>query len=172
MIAKALGANVVAVDRNTGALDAAKALGADNVLVADGSDVPAEVHEITRGGSHVAVDAVGSEQTCEDSILSLRRRGRHVQVGLLPPVSGHPRVPMARAIAWELDLLGSHGMAAADYPGMLAMIESGDLRPQDLIERVIGLEEAAALLPTFDSASPAGMTLIDPRRSRAERGIN
>jgi len=39
---------------------------------------------LTSGGSHVAVDAVGSEETCADSILSLRRRGRHVQVGLLP----------------------------------------------------------------------------------------
>jgi alcohol dehydrogenase len=163
MIGKALGANVIAVDRNAGALDAARALGADHVLIADGSDIPAEVHEITGGGSHIAVDAVGSEQTCQDSILSVRRRGRHVQVGLLPPVSGHPRVPMSRVIAWELDLLGSHGMAAADYPRMLAMIERGALRPQDLIERVIGLSEAAELLPTFDSASLAGITLVDPR---------
>jgi alcohol dehydrogenase len=162
MIGKALGAKVIAVDRNAGALEAAKTLGADHVLIADGSDIPVKVHEFTGGGSHVAVDAVGSEQTCQDSILSLRRRGRHVQVGLLPPVNGHPRVPMSRVIAWELDLLGSHGMAAAAYPLMLAMIERGDLRPQDLIERVIGLTEAAELLPTFDSASLAGMTLIDP----------
>ena len=161
MIAKALGANVIAVDRNAGALEAATALGADHAVIADGADVPEAVHAVC-GGSHVAVDAVGSEQTCEDSILSLRRRGRHVQVGLLPPVSGHPRLPMSRVIAWELDLLGSHGMAAADYPGMLAMIERGDLRPQALVERVIGLEEAAQLLPVFDSASPMGMTLIDP----------
>jgi alcohol dehydrogenase len=166
MIAKALGARVVAVDRNQGALDAARELGADHVLLTDGAsgaDVPARVHELT-GGSHVAVDAVGSEQTCADSVLSLRRRGRHVQVGLLPPVAGHPRVPMARVIAWELDLLGSHGMAAADYPAMLALIESGALRPQRLIERVVGLDEAAALLPVFDHASPAGMTMIDPLR--------
>jgi alcohol dehydrogenase len=162
MIGKALGAKVIAVDRNAGALEAAKTLGADHVLIADGSDIPVKVHEFTGGGSHVAVDAVGSEQTCQDSILSLRRRGRHVQVGLLPPVNGHPRVPMSRVIAWELDLLGSHGMAAAAYPLMLAMIERGDLRPQGLIERVIGLTEAAELLPTFDSASLTGMTLIDP----------
>jgi alcohol dehydrogenase len=87
-----------------------------------------------------------------------------VQVGLLPPVDGHPRVPMARVIGWELDLLGAHGMGAADYPGMLALIERGDLRPQDLIERVIGLDEACALLPVLDTASPAGMTMIDPQR--------
>jgi alcohol dehydrogenase len=71
---------------------------------------------------------------------------------------------MARAISWELDLLGSHGMAAADYPGMLELISSGALRPQDLIERVVGLDAAAALLPGFDQASPVGLTIIDPIR--------
>jgi alcohol dehydrogenase len=165
MIAKALGARVIAVDRNPGALAAAAAIGADHVLAADGArDIPGLVMEVTEGGSHVSVDAVGSERTCADAVLSLRRRGRHVQVGLLPPVDGYPRVPMARVIGWELDLLGTHGMAAADYPGMLSLIERGDLRPQHLIERVIGLEEACALLPAFDTASPAGMTMIDPRR--------
>lgn len=169
MIAKALGAHVVAVDRHVGALDLAKALGADHV-VESGSpethgDVPARVHELTGGGSHVAVDAVGSEETCADAIASLRRRGRHVQVGLLPPIDGRsPRVPMGRVIGWELDLLGSHGMAAADYPGMLALIERDELRPHELIERVVGLQDAAALLPFVDSASPAGLTIIDPGR--------
>ncbi|KGN42041.1 zinc-dependent alcohol dehydrogenase family protein [Knoellia aerolata] len=163
MIARALGARVVAVDRNEEALAVASRLGADHVLLA-GTDVPAAVIELTGGGSHVAVDAVGSEQTCADAILSLRRRGRHVQVGLLPPVGGHPRVPMARVIGWELDLLGSHGMAAVDYPGMLALIEQGRLQPQQLVERTIGLDEAAALLPVFDTATVAGMTMVDPAR--------
>jgi alcohol dehydrogenase len=171
MIAKAIGARVIAVDRHADALDVAKALGAEHVIVSGASgadqagDLPARVQELTGGGSHVAVDAVGSEETCADSILSLRRRGRHVQVGLLPPVGGRqPRVPMARVIGWELDLLGSHGMAAADYPGMLALIDRGELRPHELIEQVVSLDDAAALLPTFDAASPAGLTIIDPRQ--------
>jgi alcohol dehydrogenase len=175
MIAKAVGARVIAVDRHAGALDLAAALGADHVVVAGDADsgdadsgdggVPARVHELTGGGSDVAMDAVGSEETCADSILSLRRRGRHVQVGLLPSIDGQqPRVPMGRVIGWELDLLGSHGMAAGDYPGMLALIERGELRPDELIERVVSLEDAAALLPAVDSASPAGLTIIDPRR--------
>ncbi|CAL4861109.1 Alcohol dehydrogenase [Microbacterium sp. MM2322] len=164
MIAKALGAKVVAVDRSTAALDVARSLGADEVIVADGSDVPAAVNALTGGGAHVSVDAVGSEQTCADAIHSLRRRGRHVQVGLLPSASGLTPAPLARAIAWELDLLGSHGMAAEDYPGMLQLIVRGTLRPQDLIERTVSLEQAAELLPVMDSASPAGMTMIDPRR--------
>lgn len=164
MIARSLGARVVAVDRNPEALALATELGAEHTVLADGRDVASTVADLTGGGSHVALDAVGSEQTCADAILSLRRRGRHVQVGLLPPVDGHPRVPMARVIGWELDLLGSHGMAAVDYPGMLALIESGALQPQRLIERIIGLEEAAALLPGFDSATVAGMTIVDPTR--------
>lgn len=182
MIARALGARVVAVDRNPAALAVAAELGAEHTVLADGDDrgsgddgeagadgadgagVEATIRELTDGGAHVAVDAVGSEQTCATALLSLRRRGRHVQIGLLPPVDGHPRVPMARVIGWEIDVLGSHGMAAVDYPGMLALIESGALAPQRLVERVVGLEEAAALLPGFDTASVAGMTIIDPSR--------
>ena len=162
MIAVALGARVIAVDRNPAALVVASRMGAEHVVVA-GTDVPDRVQALT-GGSHVSVDAVGSEQTCADAILSLRRRGRHVQIGLLPSATGLSAIPMARAIAWELDILGSHGMAAADYPGMLALIEAGTLRPHDLIERVVGLDEAALLLPHLDTATPAGMTMIDPRR--------
>ncbi|MEX5270675.1 zinc-dependent alcohol dehydrogenase family protein [Kocuria sabuli] len=164
MVARALGGRVVAVDRSPEALAVARELGAEHTLRADGTDIAAAVADLTGGGCHVAVDAVGSEQTCADAVLSLRRRGRHVQIGLLPPVDGHPRVPMARVIGWELDLLGSHGMAAADYPAMMSLIEQGALQPQRLIERTIGLEEAAALLPVFDRATVAGMTMIDPRR--------
>ena len=164
MIARAVGARVVAVDRNPEALAVAADLGAAHTVLADGTDVPAAVARLTDGGSHVAVDAVGSEQTCADALLSLRRRGRLAQVGLLPPVEGHPRVPMARVIAWELDVLGSHGMAAVDYLPMMELIRSGELQPQRLVERTIGLEEAAALLPDFDRATVAGMTIVDPTR--------
>lgn len=164
MIARALGCRVIAVDRNPDALALAAGLGADHVLLADGADVPAAVADLTGGGSHVAVDAVGSEQTCADAILGLRRRGRHVQVGLLPPIDGHPRVPMDRVIGWELDVMGSHGMAAVDYPDMLALVEQGLLQPWQLVRRTIGLDEAARLLPSFDRTSAAGITMIDPAR--------
>jgi alcohol dehydrogenase len=163
MIARALGGRVIAVDRNPAALTVAAELGAEHTLLASTADVPAAVADLTGGGSHVAVDAVGSEKTCADAILSLRRRGRHVQVGLLPPVDGHPRVPMSRVIGWEIDVLGSHGMAAIDYPEMMALIAAGRLSPHRLIERTIGLTAAAALLPGFDRAGVAGMTMIDPR---------
>jgi alcohol dehydrogenase len=162
-IAVAFGANVIGVDRNPAALALARSLGAEHTVLADGADVAAQVHDLTGGGSHIAVDAVGTAATCADAIHSLRRRGRHVQVGLLSSVDGHPAVPMDRVIAWELDVLGSHGMASADYPSMLRLVEAGTLRPQALVERVVGLAEGARLLPSLDTAAPVGVTLIDPR---------
>lgn len=165
MIGRALGARVIAMDRSQPALDRAIELGADRGVLADPDiEIPAVISEFTDGGADVAVDAVGTEQTCATAIHSLRRRGRHVQIGLLPPTEGHPRVPMDRVIAWELDLLGSHGMAAGAYPGMLAMIAEGRLDPERLIARTIGLHDAAAALPTMATAPQAGMTMIDPRR--------
>ncbi|GAB3193188.1 zinc-dependent alcohol dehydrogenase family protein [Nesterenkonia suensis] len=172
MIGHALGAEVIAVDRSQAALDLARSLGAAQTILTpqasetpgQGDDVPACVMALTGGGAHVAVDAVGSEQTCTDAIHSLRRHGRHVQIGLLPAAEGHPRVPMDRVIAWELDVLGSHGMAAGAYPGMLALIADGRLDPERLLTRTIGLEEAAAALPTMADAAQPGITMVDPRR--------
>ena len=86
-----------------------------------------------------------------------------MQVGLIPNVGGHPAVPLDRVIAWELDVLGSHGMASVDYPGLLHLVEAGTLRPEALVERVVGLTEGARLLPSLDTAAPVGVTLIDPR---------
>jgi alcohol dehydrogenase len=109
-------------------------------------DVPAAVAELTGGGAHVSLDALGAAVTCLNSIRSLRRRGRHVQVGLLPPAVGRPEVPMELVIAGELAVLGSHGMAAADYPAMLSLIEAGRLHPELLVTRRLGLDDAGAAL--------------------------
>ena len=161
MIAVALGARVVAVDVSPAALDLARSLGAEVCLDVRDTDVPAAVVDATAGGAHVSVDALGSPQTCADSVLSLRRRGRQVQVGLLPSATGHPQVPMERVVGYELDLLGSHGMAAADYPPMLDLVATGALRPDLLVRRTITLDDAPQALADMDSSTPtAGMTVI------------
>ena len=161
MVAVALGARVVAVDISPAALDLARSLGAGVCLDARDTDVPAAVVDATDGGAHVSVDALGSPQTCVDSVLSLRRRGRQVQVGLLPSATGHPQVPMERVVGYELDLLGSHGMAAADYPPMLDLVATGALRPDLLVGRTITLDDAPQALADMDSSTPtAGMTVI------------
>ncbi|MBA9045937.1 MULTISPECIES: zinc-dependent alcohol dehydrogenase family protein [Streptomyces] len=163
MIAAAAGARVVAVDIAPGALELVRRFGAAHCL--DASTVPdtaAAVRELTGGGAHLSLDALGSPATCAASVDSLRRRGRHVQVGLLPSADGTTPVPMARAIALELELLGSHGMAAHTYPGMLELVRSGVLRPDLLVTSAVPLDAAPAALARMGEAPGAGVTVIEP----------
>jgi D-arabinose 1-dehydrogenase-like Zn-dependent alcohol dehydrogenase len=161
MIGAALGGRVVAVDVNPAALERASSLGAEAVLDASSTpDVAAAVRAFTGGGAHVSVDAFGSPGSAVASVRSLRRRGRHVQAGLLLGPSSTPPIPMDLVVAHELELYGSHGMPARDYPAMLGMVEDGSLRPGDLVGRVIGLEDAGAALAAMDRPTGAGMTVV------------
>jgi alcohol dehydrogenase len=140
-VAVAAGARVVAVDVSPAALRLAADLGAEHTVAE-----PAAIPELTAGGAHVSLDALGAAVTCENSIRCLRPRGRHVQVGLLPPAQGRPAVPMDLVVARELQVLGSHGMAAHTYPAMLGLIAAGRLRPQALVTHELALDEAGAAL--------------------------
>ena len=154
-----LEANFTAMTRQLGsALAAERDRASTDAAAAERARIAREIHDATVGGAHVSLDALGSEATCAASINSLRRHGRHVQIGLLPT---DPRLPMARVIAYELTLHGSHGMAAHAYPPMLDMINSGALRPDRLITRTIPLDEAPAALAAMDTPA-AGVTIIEP----------
>jgi hypothetical protein len=122
MIARALGAKVVAVDVSDAALESAREFGAAH----DASMPAISVRRISAprwsrssrrpipDGVAVTVDALGREDTIRAAIGALAPLGRHVQIGLLP---AEPVVDLPRVIALELSVLGSHGMAAAEYPG-------------------------------------------------------
>jgi alcohol dehydrogenase len=56
-------------------------------------------------------------------------------------------------------------MAAHDYAAMLARVSDGSLRPDRLVGRTIGLDEAPAALVAMDEPQAiAGMTVIVPTR--------
>ena len=156
MIGAALGARVVAVDVSAAALDRARDLGAE---VAVDAGLVASIGDITGGGAHVSIDALGAPAVAADSVRCLRRRGRHVQVGLLP--GGPVPLPMDLVIARELEIYGSHGMAARDYPAMMRLVADGTLRPGLLVGQVIELAEAGRALAAMDELSAtAGMTVV------------
>jgi alcohol dehydrogenase len=159
-VALAAGARVVGVDVSRGALDLADELGATVTIDATAvDDVAAAVRDATGGGAHVSLDALGSPDTCVSSVRSLRTRGRHVQVGLLPPQVGVPALPMHLVIAHELEVVGSHGMAAHAYAPMLALVASGRLRPDRLITRRIDLSELPEALTAMGTAPGPGVTV-------------
>lgn len=162
VVGAALGARVVAVDIAETARDRAGELGAECVIDPAGHpDVAQRIRDLTGGGAHVSLDALGSPATAVASVECLRRRGRHVQVGLLLGADSTPPLPMDRVVARELEIYGSHGMAAREYPPMLALIEDGTLRPGDLVGEVISLEDAGRALAALDHPRPqAGMTVV------------
>ncbi len=161
MLAVAAGARVVAVDLSPDALTVAKRLGAEAIV--HSTEPVEEVRELTGGGAHLSVDCVGLPVTCASSVASLRKRGRHVQVGLMPPEQGVPPIPMHRVIADELRILGSHGLQAHEYPAMLEFVARSGMDLARLIGRRIGLDEAPIALSEMDEPVPAraGVTVVE-----------
>lgn len=162
MIAKALDARVVAIDIDDDKLAFAAGIGAEAIVNASKVGCVAErIKDITGGGAHVSIDALGSAVTCLNSIDGLRKRGKHIQVGLMTGKDSSPEVPMDRVIAHELEIIGSHGIQAHRYAELLAMIEKGELQPDQLIGKTINLEQAVRDLPEMNSFSSTGITVID-----------
>ncbi|MCA9167128.1 MAG: zinc-dependent alcohol dehydrogenase family protein [Planctomycetales bacterium] len=164
-IGVAQGAHVVAIDVNPTALELARQLGAAQCVRGDTTGennraVVAQVRAATHGGAHVSVDAIGSLSSCLQSIRSLRKRGRHVQVGLMVGEQRNAPVPMHLVIANELTLVGSHGMSATAYAPLLARIIAGELRPAQLLAERIGLADIATRLPDLPKNEHAGIILV------------
>lgn len=155
MIGVALGAQVVAVDPSPAARQRATELGAQ-VALANAHGIV----EATGGGAHVSMDALGSAATATAAILGLRRRGRHVQVGLMLADNAMAALPWGAVVGRELEVIGSHGMAAADYPGLLAMITNGQLSPRALVGRTVGLDQAGRELQAMDELVPPAAGLV------------
>jgi alcohol dehydrogenase len=161
MIAKAVGAQVIAIDIADDKLALARAVGAvATVNATQVANVAEAVREISQGGVHVSLDALGHPTTCFNSINNLRKRGKHVQVGLMLGEHTTPAVPMARVIGHELEILGSHGMQAHRYGAMLAMIEAGQLAPQQLVGQTISLEQSIDALMNMDQFQGTGATVV------------
>jgi alcohol dehydrogenase len=162
MIAHALGARVIAIDIADDKLNFARSIGADAALNArEHADISAAVRDLTHGGADVSVDALGSPQTCFNSIACLAKRGKHIQVGLLLADQSRPSLPMDQVLSKELEILGSHGMQAHRYPAMLEMIRSGALQPQKLLGPTISLQDSITALPNMDRNRSPGVTVIN-----------
>ena len=162
MIARALGAQVIAIDIAREKLEFARSIGATaTVNAGEQMDIPAAIHEMTNGGTAVSIDALGHPQTCFNSIASLAKRGKHIQVGLLLGEQSRTALPMDQVLSKELEIIGSHGMQAHRYPQMLEMIRSGRLQPERLLGRTITLDESVHALPAMDRETSLGVTVIN-----------
>lgn len=163
MLASALSARIIAIDVSEAALTKAAKLGAHHCInAAETTDVAEAVREITNGGAHVSVDALGITATFENSLRSLRKLGRHVQIGM--PVGVHTTVPLPLldlVYARQLSLFGMRGLGASGFKSLFDMVEAGTLDLSALVTARIPLSKVETALAQMDSGQPAGITVID-----------
>lgn len=163
MIGKALGAKVLAIDVNDEALKMAKSFGADAALnVSQNPNIAEAVAYLTDGGAHVSLEALGITETFHNSLKSLRKLGRHVQIGMPTGQHTSPTIPLLDMIySRQLSLMGTRGMAANRFPDLFDLIERRDIDLSKLVTKQIPLEEAGAALEAFNHYVGAGITVID-----------
>ena len=160
MIGRALGARVVAIDLDPASLALASDLGAEATV--EGSTDPARVvREITEGGASVSIDAAGVTATFLSSVDSVRKQGRHVQVGLLHGEHSAPALPMQPVIMGEVAILGSRGLPATDYPRVFRFIEDHGIDLSRLVTGTVALEDASGVLEHMGEFKGVGVTVID-----------
>lgn len=160
MIAAAMGADVIAVDIDDDALALARRFGASHLVNAGATDAVEAVRDLSGGGAHASIDAVGTSATCIASIRSLRTQGRHIQVGLMLADDATPPVPMTLLHSREIELIGSHGMPAHAYPRLLAMVASGRVEPGALVTAHLSLSAGAEHLMRMAEFPGTGMAVI------------
>jgi D-arabinose 1-dehydrogenase-like Zn-dependent alcohol dehydrogenase len=160
LIGKALGARIVAVDVVAGRLTHALSLGAEHVINAAEGDTAARIREVTGGGAHVSIEALGIEATANASIECLRPLGRHVQVGLPTGHTATMQINMNAVYMKQLALFGTRGMPAWRYPSLLSLIETGRVDVRPIVARHVGLSQASGELRAFDGPMPPGVAVI------------
>jgi D-arabinose 1-dehydrogenase-like Zn-dependent alcohol dehydrogenase len=161
-IAAALGANVIAVDVSPKALDAAREVGAAHVIDSRSTKPVEAIRELTKGGAQVSIDALGIAETCLNSVLSLRKRGRHVQIGHTTRVeSGYVPLPIDVILLNELKLFGAFGLQGQRYGTMLAMCEAGVLQPGKIVRGKVGLDGITGVLEAMGTYGTVGVVAID-----------
>lgn len=160
LLGRALGARVIVVDVVPEKLTHALGLGAEYAVDARDGDVAARIVEITGGGAHVSLEALGIEATTNGSIECLRPLGRHVQVGMPVGHTAHMQINMNAVYMKNLALYGTRGMPSWRYPSLLDLITRGAVDMSPLIAREIGLSGTSAELRAFNGPTPPGVAVI------------
>lgn len=160
-IASALGAGVVAVDVRDAPLSMADDVGADATVRADEESVPDAIDDVTDGGAHVSIDALGRAETCRNSLASLRARGTHVQLGLTTDAErGELALPIDQVTRWDVSFLGSRGMPPSRYDELLRLVQSGRVDPGVLVTNHVALSDVSNRLAAMTEYETHGIEVV------------
>ncbi len=146
-IAAAVGAQVIAVDIMDEKLSLACQFGAvATVNPKNVERVDKELRKLTGGGADVAFEAIGNPITQAQAFASVRTGGRFVVVG-------YSEKPMTldtgRVMYREMEVIGSLGCRAVDYPRVIELARLGKIKVAELVTARFALEEINAAFDTL-----------------------
>ena len=156
VIARALGAHVVATSSTDAKLELARGLGAEVVVNHATGDVLAAVREATGGpGVDVVVEHVG-EATWQTSLQAVRPHGRIAVCGAT--TGPNPKAALHRVWWKQLTILGSTMGTTEDFEGAFELVKSGRAKP--VVDSVFPLAEARAAHERMESGANFGKIVL------------
>ncbi len=160
ILGRALGARVVVVDIVPEKLTHALSLGAEAAVDARDGTAATQIRQITGGGAHVSVEALGIAATTNASIECLRPLGRHVQVGMPLGHTARMEINMNAVYMGNLALFGTRGMPSWRYPSLLSLIETGRVDVSPIVARDVALSDLGRELAAFNGPTLPGVAVI------------
>jgi NADPH:quinone reductase-like Zn-dependent oxidoreductase len=156
VIARALGAHVIATSSSDAKLELARGLGAEAVVNHTTADVVEAVKEATDGrGADVVVEHVG-EATWQTSLQAVRPHGRVAVCGAT--TGPNPKAALHRIWWKQLTILGSTMGTKADFEGAFELVKSGRARP--VVDSVFSLAEARAAHERVETGDHFGKVVL------------
>ncbi len=152
---------IIAVDRQAGALNLARDFGATHVLDATAGDVSPSVRELTDGrGANYVFDTLGAPATLSQAFNCLRKGGTIVLTGLAR-TDTLASIPMFPLVMQEKRLIGSlygSGQPLKDVPQLVRLYQAGKLKLRELVARTYSLDDVNdALAALADGAGARGI---------------
>ena len=161
-MARAFGASkVIAVDLSDDKLDAAREIGATDVVNASNSDAAEVLRSLTGGeGVDVALEVVGHPASFATALGGVRDGGRVALAGIAP-IGVEAHFEITRVVRRKVAIIGSYGgRPGSDMPILLRMVEAGQLDPGRFVTRRYSLDQAADAYAALDRGEIVGRAII------------
>jgi threonine dehydrogenase-like Zn-dependent dehydrogenase len=152
------GAKVIAVDLDESKLAIARKIGVAHTINPSQENLHQKLQELTGGdGPDVIIEAVGSAATYRSAVEEVAFLGRVVCIGYAKqPVEFNT----ALFVQKEIEILGSRNCeGSVDFPQVIAYLESGKFPVNEVISKVISIDEAPATLAAW-AQNPEGIVKI------------
>jgi threonine dehydrogenase-like Zn-dependent dehydrogenase len=150
------GAEVIAVDIDDSKMENVKKMGVKHFIHTTHQNLHEELMRITAGdGPDVVIEAVGSASTYKAAVEEVAYTGRVVCIGYAKsPVEFNTGMFVRK----EIEIVGSRN-CTDEFPMVIAYLEAGKFPVDDVISKVVSIEEAGEALADW-AKNPKGITKI------------